>query len=255
MSESVTRRPSPGHREPRGRIASVIGLVLLGVACAGFVALGNWQVRRLAWKEGLIRDVATRVHAVPVTAPGPSQWPKVVAGELQYLHVAVHGRFIDRPPTLVHGTSSQGYGFWVMAPLQTTDGFIVLVNRGYVPADLPEAAPGTAALAPPRGELTLRGLLRFSEPGGGVLRRNHPAQGRWYSRDVAAIAAAQNLPSSRVAPYFVDADTRPGGPALPLAGQTVIHFPNHHLGYAITWYLMALGCVVAGVLAWRRRNL
>ena len=47
------------------------------------------------------------------------------------------------------------------------------------------------------------GLLRMSEPGGGFLRSNDPAQQRWHSRDVAAIAQALQL--ARPAPFFVDA--------------------------------------------------
>ena len=39
-------------------------------------------------------------------------------------------------------------------------------------------------------EATIEGLLRFTEPGGGFLRDNDPASGRWYSRDVAAIASS-----------------------------------------------------------------
>jgi len=38
-------------------------------------------------------------------------------GQLQYLHVSLHGRFI-RDQTLVRGPSSKGYGYWVMAPLR-----------------------------------------------------------------------------------------------------------------------------------------
>jgi len=86
--------------------------------------------------------------------------------------------------------------------------------------------------------------MRMSEPGGAFLRANDPAAGRWYSRDVAAIAAAQGL--GPVAPYFVDADAteNPGG--LPVGGLTVIAFPNNHLIYALTWFGMAI--LLAGAL-------
>jgi cytochrome oxidase assembly protein ShyY1 len=47
---------------------------------------------------------------------------------------------------------------------------------------------------------------RISETRGGFLRANDAAAGRWYSRDVAAMAAALGLQQSSVAPYFVDAD-------------------------------------------------
>ena len=76
----------------------------------------------------------------------------------------------------------------------------------------------------------------MSEPGGGFLRDNRPAQDRWYSRDVAAIAQARGLRD--VAPYFVDAEAGAGS-GWPRAGMTVIHFRNQHLQYALTWFVLA----------------
>jgi surfeit locus 1 family protein len=229
-------------------------MLLAVVVFGGFIALGNWQVRRLHWKLQLIHDVDTRVHAPPVAAPGPAQWPRISAGHEQYLHVRLHGHFLAGAQTLVHGTSKRGYGFWVLAPLRTDRGFIVLVNRGYVPA----AMPGTSAFKqaqPPKGEIALTGLLRFTEPDGGFMRPNKPRKGLWYSRDVAAIAKARGLPSGQVAPYFVDADATPTHKGWPASGLTVIHFPNNHLGYAITWYLMALGTALGvGFVAWKERK-
>jgi surfeit locus 1 family protein len=200
----------------------------------------------LHWKLGLIHDVAMRVRAPPVVAPGAPQWPKIAGGQQQYLHVSLHGEFLDGEQTLVHGSSADGYGFWVLAPLRTDRGFIVLVNLGFIPADFP-GSPKYAQVKPPAGEVTLTGLLRSSEPRGGFLRPNRPTDDQWYSRDVAAIASAKGLPINDVAPYFVDADathSRSGTSSWPHAGLTVIQFPNNHLGYLITWYLLAL--MVAG---------
>ena len=77
------------------------------------------------------------------------------------------------------------------------------------------------------------------------LRRNQPEKSLWYSRDVAAIAASHKLPAERVAPYFVDADANANANELPIAGLTNIRIYNHSLGYAITWYLLALGTLLA----------
>ncbi|MFX8668477.1 SURF1 family cytochrome oxidase biogenesis protein, partial [Acinetobacter baumannii] len=92
---------------------------------------------------------------------------------------------------------------------------------------------------------------RISEPGGGFLRDNDPAGGRWYSRDVAAIAAARGVSDN--APYFVDADDRPNDGGWPKGGMTVLQFRNNHLGYALTWFGLAamLGAALAVIL--RRR--
>jgi len=62
------------------------------------------------------------------------------------------------------------------------------------------------------------------------------------------LAAAQGLDATRLAPYTVDADaglTPASG--LPQAGETRLSYPNDHLGYAVTWYGLALTCL--GVFA------
>jgi len=95
----------------------------------------------------------------------------------------------------------------------------------------------------PSGEVTVSGLLRLSEPGGGFLRSNDPASDRWFSRDVAAIAAARGI-RGPLANYFIDADAAADPDAFPVGGLTVVAFPNNHLQYAITWF--ALAAMVAG---------
>lgn len=247
---------TPAHLAHRSglRTGFVLWLGLLLAACVGFVLLGNWQIHRLAWKLALIHEVTTRVHATPVSAPGPSDWPCIRAGHLQYLHVRLEGRYLPDRQTLVHGSSEEGYGYWVMTPMATGQGFIVMVNRGYVPGNLPRT-PAFRQADAPAGPVRITGLLRFSEPGGGFLRRNRPEAGQWYSRDVAAMARSDGLPSDRVAPYFVDADAGPAG-SQPVSGLTQIHFYNHHLQYAITWYAMALGALLGAAIVIRqeRRN-
>jgi surfeit locus 1 family protein len=128
-----------------------------------------------------------------------------------------------------------------MAPLQADAGFVVLINRGFVTPEQ-TAATNHYSVVDPGLPIALTGLLRMTEPGGGFLRENAPAQGRWYSRDVAAIAQARQL--SIVAPYFIDADASiDAAPTArshgPVGGLTVIAFRNAHLSYAFTWLALA----------------
>jgi len=238
---------------PRVSGKFALWMVLLAAFFAGFVLLGNWQVRRYHLKLRISHEMQTRVHAAPVPAPGPPQWPH--AERMQYLHVELRGRYLAGAQTLVRGASRDGYGFWVMAPLQTDRGFIVLVNRGYIPDSLP-AQPAFARIKPPIGEVALTGLLRASEPRGGFLRHNQPEKNLWYSRDVAAIAAARDLPAGGVAAHFARADAVAGSSPWPMAGLTNVHLSNHSLGYAITWYLLALGtALAAGIVIRHERKL
>lgn len=209
---------------------------------AGFAALGTWQLQRRVWKLDLIERVTQRVHAPAVPVPGPERWAGIDAAHDEYQRVQASGRYLDRLQTFVQAVTERGAGFWVLTPLQLADGSVLLVNRGFV---LPEARAG---VVPGGGPVTVTGLLRLTEPGGGFLRHNDPARDRWYSRDVQSIATARGL--HRVAPFFVDAqaDTAPVADGQPVAGLTVIAFRNSHLVYALTWYTLAL--MVAGA-AWR----
>ena len=232
----------------RRRIFTFLFLLLTAVAFVGFVALGVWQVKRLAWKEDLIARVDARVHAEAVIAPSQPDWPSVSEDSHEYLHVSVSGQYRPGAVALVSAATQEGQGYWVMAPLQRADGSWVYVNQGFVPQEKRGAAQSGGYT--PAEPVTVTGLLRFSHPGGGVFRDNVPAENRWYSRDVQAMAEQQGL--SPVAPYFVDAQA--AGSELPVGGLTVIQFRNNHRVYAITWFALAMGVVLAAWLVVREQR-
>ena len=204
-------------------------------AILGLVALGTWQVQRLTWKRALIAQVEARLATPPVVAPrnaGPDD---------AYLRVTAAGVFERGKDSFVQASTVRGPGWWVLTPLRTGDGRAILVNRGFVPQRV--------TVTPPTGEVRVTGLLRLTEPNGGFLRSNDPAADRWYSRDVAAIAARQGL--SDAAPYFIDADRSVRGG--PVGGLTVVRFANNHLPYAITWFILAI-MAAAGLIYWWRHD-
>lgn len=210
----------------------IIGLALLGAL--GFSGLGVWQIERLAWKRDLIARVEARIHAQPASLPAPAAWPHLDSRDYEYRRVHLSGVFLHDRETLVQALTERGGGFWVLTPLRTAGG-IVLVNRGFVPAE--RRKPATRRAGQPEEPVTIIGLMRASEPGGGFLRANDPAADRWYSRDVDAIAKARRL--GPVAPFFVDADAAPNAGGYPLGGLTVVRFRNAHLPYALTWFALA----------------
>jgi surfeit locus 1 family protein len=235
-----------GGRARRG-FARFVFAAALCLFTLVFVGLGIWQVERRSWKLDLIARVEARVHAEPVAAPGPDAWKGISAATDEYRRVVLQGRYLNAPETLTMAVTERGSGFWVLAPFRSDAGFTVLINRGFVPEDRRGANERRAAGS---GDTKVVGLLRLSEPGGGFLRSNDPMAGRWYSRDVAAIASARGL--SDVAPYFVDADaaTEPG--PLPQGGMTQVSFRNTHLIYALTWFCLALMSAGAAIFLIRR---
>jgi surfeit locus 1 family protein len=206
-------------------------LALLGAA--GFLALGIWQLERRVWKLDLVARVEARIHAAPSALPSVS--PGTTPAAYEYQRVRVTGTYRCDAETLTRAVTQRGAGYWVMTPLETARG-TVLVNRGFLPGDL----RGNGKARAPEGQVTVIGLLRAPESGGGFLRTNDPASDQWYSRDVAAIARARGL--GPVAPFFIDAEASPDPHAYPVGGLTVVRFSNNHLVYALTWFALAGLC-------------
>jgi surfeit locus 1 family protein len=239
---------------PRSSRARLLAAACAALLCLGFIALGTWQLQRLHWKNTLVAQVDQRVHAAPAAPPSPAAWARLAKDADEYRHLRLSGHFLDQSSIRVQASTVLGPGFWLLTPMRTDDGAIVIVNRGFIAPDARPAGAGT-------DRVTVTGLLRMSERGGGFLRDNDPLHDRWYSRDVQAIAAARGL--SQVAPYFLDQDAAAKNRGLtqttgqtpePVGGLTVISFHNNHLVYALTWFAMALMAAGAGYFVMREKD-
>lgn len=228
----------------RGFIAAlcVLGVVLFG-------ALGVWQIERRAWKLDLIERVERRLAAAPVAMAPSAEWPQLQPEQIEYRRVRVSGVFQHEKETLVDALTEHGPGSWVLTPLRTADG-VVLINRGFVPPERRD--PVSRAEAQHTGPTTVTGLIRLSEPQGRILRPNEPGAGRWFSRDVRAIATTRGL--GEVAPFFIDADATRKVGGYPIGGLTVVRFRNTHLIYALTWFGLAALSLAGLVLLIRDRR-
>ncbi|MCC2112475.1 MAG: SURF1 family protein [Hyphomicrobiales bacterium] len=245
-TEPRDRTGKPGSR----RLVAPLFFAVL--AFTVLVALGTWQLQRLAWKEALIAAAGERAGAAAVDLPPPAGWPGLDLADHIYRKVTLTGRFRHDDEIHVYTALTRakgahdGQGYWVMTPLERDDGTIVFVNRGFVPLDF--KAPETRAAGQIEGRVTVTGLLRAPEPRGRFTVDDDRAKNVWIRRDPARFAAFLGLPADRVAPFFVDAEAgaSPGG--LPQGGETLLAFTNNHLQYALTWYgLAAVLVVVVGL--------
>ena len=248
--DSLPPRPASEEppRRPRGPLTLVILALIAAFLFAVLCTLGKWQVQRLAWKENLIEQVESRVHAPAVAAPPRAEWASLDNANAEYRHVQAEGVLRHDLQTLVQAATELGSGYWVMTPLAQADGSLIMVNRGFVLPGWRKRAPDTGSSEPVKVE----GLLRMGEGPGGFLRENDAQADRWYSRDLPAIATRRGIDPARVAPYFIDAGASASRDpeTAPVGGLTVLSFANHHLGYAITWFALALMVLVgAGIVA------
>lgn len=246
------RSDAAGRR--RG-LAAPAGAFLLAFAL--LIGLGVWQLRRLAWKEGLLRAIAERTTAPPVPLPPAAAWPSLKPDDYAYRHVTVTGTFANdkeahvfRPlsPETARGPY-KGLGDLVLTPLRLADGGVVIVNRGFVPEN--RIDPATRPAGQLAGSVTITGLMREPEPRNLFTPADDPKANTWFTRDPAAVAAAFGLDGA--APFTIDADASPVPGGLPQGGETVLDIPNNHLSYALTWFGLAGGlCLVFAGFVWRR---
>jgi surfeit locus 1 family protein len=220
-------------------------------------ALGFWQLQRLAWKQDLIARVEERAQtSFTPPAPAESDWPNVTVERDEYRRIRVKGTFKHDREALAYDLLSDakgkfsGPGYWVLTPLETADGTIVFVNRGFVPLDRKDAA--TRQEGQVLGPVTITGLMRMPEGRAWFTPADDPVHGVWQERNPAIISKAYGL--ARTAPFFIDADAKPNPGGLPQGGETRLVFSNRHLEYAVTWFGLAFA-LIAVFIAFVRKQL
>ena len=216
--------------------------VLLGlIGIAILLSLGFWQVRRLAWKEALLADINARIGSTPVqiaTLPPPDP------ARDQYLPVIIDGRTTGQELLVLSGKKGVGAGFEVIDAFETPEGRRVLLDRGFIPEDMRDAAR-------PAIRLTGTGNLLWPNDSDSYTPPPDTKTGLWFARDVAGMAKALGTEPLLVVLKSAAGDTQ-GAEPRPVDTSSI---PNDHLNYAITWFsLAAVWAGMTGFLLWRIRQ-
>lgn len=209
--------------------------LLLGViGCGILLALGIWQVQRLQWKTEILDQISATITAAPVPLPAD---PDPIADE--YLPVTVSGAITGSPLSVLVSTAENGAGYRTITAFTTTDGQLIVVDLGFLSLD-DRGAPL------PEGPLEVTGNLLWPDETDSWTPAPDPS-GIWFARDLPAMAAALDADPLLV----VARDIVPAGPTVPMP-VGIQGIPNDHLGYAITWFMLAVGwALMTGLLIHR----
>lgn len=222
---------------PRAVRAGDVATALIVLACVVILAgLGVWQVRRLHWKEDLLRRVASAQIAAPQPI-GPVLARLSRGEDVEWTRVAAD---CAAPPPGMLKAEAPRYGIH--------DGEVVW--RAIADCRLKGAPYGWIRLD--RGVIdAARGQV--SPPAG--VRIAPPQHIDGVLRELPARERPAASPSGGEAPMILVAEheTPPPPGITPIPYPTSI--PNNHLGYAITWFGLALALigVYGAALAKRRR--
>lgn len=209
----------------------------LGVA-AVLAGLGTWQMKRLAWKEGVLAEIEARIAAPAVALPETPE-----AGRDRYLPVTAEGRIGAPSIRVLMSLRNIGAGYRVISRFET-GGRVVMIDRGFIRAaeTIPE---------PPAGVVRVTGNLHWPDEVNSSTPEPDLEAEIWFARDVPAMAAALGAEPVLIVARDL---SQTEAPLTPLPVDTA-GIPNDHLAYAITWYsLAALWLGMTLYLLWRIRQ-
>jgi surfeit locus 1 family protein len=220
--------------------------ILVMAALVVLVGLGTWQAQRMAWKADLIARIEAGLEAEPTALPATED--AILA--LDQRPVSAEGILrLDR--AFARGSQQKGGipGARLVVPLEREGGVAILVDMGWIPEPVDaflggEPTPVEAGFSATVHLDHLRAKPAFRPA-------NDPDAGRWFWLDTEALRQWSGL-SDLAAATLV---RRPQGveQSPPIADPPAVTVSNDHLGYALTWYGLALGLLVIYLLMGRAR--
>lgn len=190
------------------------------VLIVGFIpfftfGLGTWQMRRLQWKINLIDELKEKLELPALSLPRKIKYvPTVLAQPLntKVLSLAVIPEFVWRK-VVVKGTFDHTHamllgprvregqhGVNVVTPLVRADGSTILVDRGFVTADVAKAR----SFSRPEGVVEVLGMIRLSQPRNTFTPDNRPEENQWYWTDIEGMAQHAGGESANIQPVLVE---------------------------------------------------
>jgi len=200
--------------------------VLCVLALAALLTLGRWQWQRYEEKSAAARE--------PV--------PEMTIADYQPVPDAIQFVYGYRPDT-------REQGWRVFAPVAYGD-TTVFVDAGFI-ADVAPPDPDEVRVPPAlRIGAPIRGTSVRPEPLNALARalfRPDPLRRLWPGIDLAAMGrngGLENVADYYIAAAYVGADGRTTANPFAIAPGADVLPPARHMGYALTWYGLALVLVV-----------
>lgn len=235
-------------------------LLLLAAACIlGFVRLGVWQLHRASYKDALLahsRQVLAARKVEPLAAAADA--PPVASDDGDYAWTAGQGHFPQLPAVLLDNQSRGGRpGVRVYRVFQP-DGAsrAILLELGWRALPPDRKLPSEPPL---RGQWQIEGLLAPPPAagislGGDAIQHGSDGALLLTRLDLSKVAATLALPNG-LAPRVLRPDpTLPLGYARDLDVLSGALPPEQHRGYAVQWFGMAAGLLVASIVVARRKT-
>ena len=218
------------------------GGFLVGLVLGLLIGLGVWQVQRLRWKEGLI----AAAEAAATKPPEPLD-AVLAGGDVEFRKAMMVCPGLATAPYVELQSIHDGQpGVRLISACRPADfPAVFLIDRGFV-AETISARPLVAASMAP---FPLVAEVRETPPPGPMALPVD--KGRFFARDMAGMAEALGLADPDPNTLFALTSSNPEWQALQPSAPPAA-FSNNHLGYALTWFGLALALVGFYIVLLRR---
>ncbi|MFC3576078.1 SURF1 family protein [Streptomyces yaanensis] len=230
-------------------ILTLVALALIPT----MIELGFWQLHRHEHKVALNKVIADSLAAKPVPAESLTSPGATVKHADLYRRVTAKGHFDTAHEVVVRRrTNADGaVGYHVLTPFVLDDGKVLMVNRGWIPANGAQTAFPKIPV-PASGEITVTGRLMPDETTAVSGIKN--VQGL-PDRQIMLISSGQQ--ADRLDKQVLGGYIELTSPAPKGDTPELIPAPEHsdigpHMAYAIQWWLFSAGVPVGWVVLARR---
>ncbi len=206
--------------------------ILALLFCLFFIRLGFWQLARADEKEQLLATQHQQATQAPI------DWQSGSVPPTQYQPIHVRGHFMPVTLLLDNQHYQHQFGYDVLTPLVVEKGKVVLIDRGFVPANSNrEMLP---SITTPTGEMEVVGSAYFPSD-------KNWALGNIFDSKQTSLAVIE-LVDARIVGQFLHKSVYPFIIRLrPDAAHgfvrdwpVVAMSPSRHFAYAVQWFAMAL---------------
>lgn len=232
-------------------ILTLVALALIPT----MIKLGFWQLHRHEHKVALNAVISASLSAKPVPAESLTAPGRLVPHDDLYRRVTAKGTYDTAHEVVVRRrTNADGeVGFHVLTPFDLDDGRVLMVNRGWIPANGAQTAFPRIP-APAHGEVTVTGRLMPDETTGASGIKNVAGLPDRQVMLISSGQQAKSLGKQVLGGYIEQTAPAPKGDSPELLPDPEHNDIGPHMAYAIQWWLFSAGVPVGWVVLVRRER-
>lgn len=215
-------------------------IILTVVFFSLFVKLGFWQIQRAEEKEAMLSMKESFALKEPL------QWNETMKLPQHYEHIKVYGTYLPQLFLLDNQHHQHQFGYDVLSPLLLSNGRVVLIDRGFIAADVTRVTVPQIKI--PEGRIEINGSTYHPEKNPWTL--GDKFEQKTQNTTIIEVFDAKilnQLLQKKVYPFIIRLDKdNPNGFVREWA--TVSMPPQRHLAYALQWFVMAFVVLILFVV-------